>query len=199
MKLCRPKPVIPRAVVALLTLLAALLAMQEVSAADHLWPLLKKPGHIVLLRHSNAPGSVPESNDMNFKDCSIQRNLDAEGRAQAARIGDAFRKHGIRQVRFLSSQYCRAIETAKLTKLGAVKEAPVLNQVTLSQPFQLREAGAKGLELLKNLRSGPLTVLVSHVTNIDAMAGVSLSSGEMAIVHFDKSGKLVVDGRIMVP
>ena len=48
-------------------------------AADDVWALLRKPGHVVLLRHSNAPGSQTESNDMNFKDCSIQRNLDADG------------------------------------------------------------------------------------------------------------------------
>jgi phosphohistidine phosphatase SixA len=174
-----------------------LIGAQTADAADDAWALLKKPGHIVLLRHSNAPGSVPESNDMDFKDCSIQRNLDAEGRAQAGRIGDAFRKHGIRRVQLLSSQYCRAIETAKLTKLGPVKQAPVLNQVVLSQPAEMRDAGVKGLALLKTIKS--LTVLVSHVTNIQAIADVKLDSGEMAIVHFDKSGKLIVDGRIMVP
>ena len=65
------------------------------AAAEDVWALLKKPGHIVLLRHSNAPGSVPESNDMDFKNCSIQRNLDADGRAQAGRIGNEFRKHRI--------------------------------------------------------------------------------------------------------
>src|SRR4051794_24900384 len=80
------------------------------AAANDVWAVLKRPGHVLLMRHSNAPGSVPESNDMDFKDCSIQRNLDQEGRAQAARVGDAFRKHNIRQLRLFSSQYCRALE-----------------------------------------------------------------------------------------
>lgn len=43
------------------------------------------------------------------------------------------------------------------------------------------------------------TVMVSHVTNIQSIARVSLSSGEMAIVHIDPSGVVVVDGRIKVP
>jgi phosphohistidine phosphatase SixA len=176
-----------------------LIGAQTAGAADDAWALLKKPGHIVLLRHSNAPGSVPESNDMDFKDCSIQRNLDAEGRAQAGRIGDAFRKHGIRRVQLLSSQYCRAMETAKLTKLGPVKQAPVLNQVVLSDPAGMRAAGIDGLKLLKSIPQKQLTVLVSHVTNIQSMASVQLASGEMAVVHFDRSGQLVVDGRITVP
>ena len=67
------------------------------AADEEVWALLKKPGHIVLLRHSNAPGQVPESNDMDFKNCAIQRNLDADGRAQAGRIGNEFRKRGFKR------------------------------------------------------------------------------------------------------
>jgi len=103
-------------------------AQTAAAGRDELWALLKKTDYIVLLRHSTAPGSVPESNDMNFKDCSIQRNLDEAGRAQAARIGDAFRKHNIYSVRLYSSQFCRAMDTAKLTRLGSVTELPSLNQ-----------------------------------------------------------------------
>ena len=168
-------------------------------ADEALWALLKKPGHSVLLRHSNAPGQVQESNDMNFKDCSIQRNLDAEGRAQAGRIGDAFRKRGFKQVRLQSSLYCRAMDTAKLTKLGPVTQQPVLNQVFLADIGGMREAGAKGRALLKSVpRGGPL-ILVSHVTNIQAIAGVQLDSGQMAVVHLNAAGEVVVDGKITVP
>ncbi len=153
----------------------------------------------MLLRHSNAPGSVPESNDMNFKDCSIQRNLDQEGRAQAARIGDAFRKHKISHVRLFSSQYCRALDTAKLMRLGPVSPLAILNQVTLLDVSGMRNAGIKGREFMKKIPAKQLTMLVSHVTNIQAMADVKLDSGEIAIVHFDPSGEIVVDGKIAVP
>src|SRR3954451_19098691 len=148
-------------------LLAALLAIQSFGPAafaadDGIWALLKKPGHTVLLRHSNAPGQVQESNDMDFKNCAIQRNLDADGRAQAGRIGDAFRKHGIKQVKLVSSLYCRALDTAKLMKLGAVRPQPVLNQVFLADIPAMRDAGAKGRALLKAIPAKQLTVLVSH-------------------------------------
>src|ERR1700674_4727961 len=81
---------------------------------DEIWEVLKQPGHIVLLRHSNAPGAKEEPYGINLKDCAIQRNLDEDGRLQARRIGDEFRKHGIQKLRLVSSQFCRAIETAKL-------------------------------------------------------------------------------------
>jgi phosphohistidine phosphatase SixA len=185
-------------------LMAVALAIQSLgsfasAADDEVWALLKKPGHIVLLRHSNAPGQVPESNDMDFKNCAIQRNLDADGRAQAGRIGDEFRKHGFKQVRLISSLYCRALDTAKLMKLGPVTPQPVLNQVFLADISGMREAGTKGRALLKSIPARQHTVLVSHVTNIQSIAGVQLDSGQMAVVHLDPAGEVVVDGKITVP
>ena len=110
----------------LLALLAlALLTAQNAHADDDaMWALLKTPGHVVLLRHSNAPGATPEPYGIDLKNCAIQRSLDDDGRAQARRVGDAFRKHGITRVRLLSSQFCRALETARLTKLGPVAGLP---------------------------------------------------------------------------
>lgn len=168
------------------------------AADESPWDLLKEPGHIVLLRHANAPEQPPDAENVNLKDCSTQRNLDEAGRAQARRIGDAFRNHGIKAARLVSSQYCRAIETSKLTGLGPVQELPALNIVYIGNLLDMADAGAKGREFMKTIPARQLTILVSHVPNLLAIAGVSLSSGEMAIVHFDGSGSLVTDGRITV-
>jgi phosphohistidine phosphatase SixA len=168
-------------------------------AADDVWALLRKPGHVVLLRHANAPGSQTESNDMNFKDCSIQRNLDAGGKAQAARIGDAFRKHGIAKLQLIASQYCRAIDTARLTRLGPVSESPVLNLVYVADLVAKNAALKNSVELIRKIPHHQLTMLVTHVGNIQAIAATSLESGEMVVVHLGKSGEVVVDGKIIVP
>jgi phosphohistidine phosphatase SixA len=181
---------------ALITLTSSSIAL---AADEDVWALMKKPGHIVLLRHSNAPGNAQESNDMDFNNCAIQRNLDDAGRAQAARIGDTFRKNKITKIKLISSQYCRAVETAKLTKLGPVAQDRVLNQVFLADIPGMKDAGAKGRELMKNIPAKQITMLVTHVTNIQSMAGAKLDSGEMAVVHFDPSGEVVVDGKIAVP
>ncbi len=185
--------------VAVLVWAAQGLCSNAFAADEETWALLKKPGHVVLLRHSNAPGQVQESNDMDFKNCAIQRNLDADGRAQAGRIGDEFRKHGIKKVKLISSIYCRALDTARLMKLGPVTPQPVLNQVFLADISGMREAGAKGRALLKAVPAKELTVLVSHVTNIQAIAGAQLDSGQMVVVHLDPAGEVVVDGKITVP
>ncbi len=168
-------------------------------AAEDVWALLKKPGHAILMRHSNAPGSVPESNDMDFSNCSIQRNLDEAGRAQAGRLGEEFRKHGIGKVRVFSSQYCRALETARLMRLGPATPLPILNQVFLADISGMVVAGSKGREFLKTVPAKQMTMLISHVTNIQSIAGVQLESGEIAVVHLAPTGSVVVDGRIMVP
>jgi phosphohistidine phosphatase SixA len=163
------------------------------------WALLKKPGHIVLLRHANAPEQPPDADKIDFKDCKTQRNLDEVGRTQAKHVGDEFRKHGIASVRIYSSQYCRAIETAKLTRLGAAKEYPALNQTYLADLTGMKEAGDKARALMRTIPAHQLTMLVTHVPNIQAIAGVLVSSGEFAVVHMDASGSVVVDGRIKVP
>ena len=180
-------------------LVTALLATQSALADNEAaWALLKKPGHIVLLRHSHSPESPPDG-DVNFKDCSTQRNLDEAGRAQARRVGDEFRKHGIKAARLVSSQYCRAMETARLTKLGPVRGLPALNQVYLADFSGMRATGEKSRQFMRTIPASQLTVMVSHVTNIQSIAGVSLSSGELAVVHLDQSSAVVVDGRIKVP
>ena len=177
-----------------------LLAVPGARADDaEMWALLKKPGHVVLLRHSNAPGATPEPYGIDLKNCAIQRSLDDDGRAQARRIGDAFRKNGIAKVRLVSSQFCRALETARLTKLGPVAELPALNQVFLTDLSGMKETAEKTAKFMKTIPAKQLAIFVSHVSNIQSIAGAVLDSGEMAILHLDASGAVVVDGRIKVP
>jgi phosphohistidine phosphatase SixA len=180
-------------------LLTGLAAPPPAGAVDDPWQAMKKPGHVVLVRHANAPETVTESEDMDLKNCAIQRNLDEAGRAQARRIGDAFRARGIRRVRLVSSQFCRAIDTAKLMNLGPVQQSSLLNIVYLSRPAAMREAAEKTRQFMKTIPAGQLAVLVTHVGNIQAIAGVMVASGEMVVVHFDPAGTVVVDGRITVP
>jgi phosphohistidine phosphatase SixA len=182
----------------LVALLLACLPAQPSQAADEFWTAVKKPGAIVLLRHSYAPDTPPDTDLINLKNCATQRNLDDTGRAQARRIGDEFRKNGIKRIVIHSSQYCRALDTAKLLNLGPMKELPVLNQEFLAKPFALREAADKSKQFMKGLPAKQVTLLVSHVSNIQAIAGVNLTSGEMAVVRIDKAGEVTVAGRLMV-
>src|SRR5256884_4705741 len=81
-------------------------------ATESVWDALRVPGSVVVLRHSYAPGGF-DPPDARLEDCSTQRNLDENGRAQARRIGEAFRKNAIAVGKGLSSPRCRCLDTAR--------------------------------------------------------------------------------------
>jgi phosphohistidine phosphatase SixA len=166
--------------------------------SEEFWAGLKKSSRIVLMRHSHAPGDPPDKDLDNLKNCKTQRNLDEAGRAQARRTGDEFRKRGFKQARIFSSQYCRSLETGRLLKLGPVTELPILNQLFYAQLIALREASEKVRQFMKAQSGKEPALLVSHVSNIQALAGVQLDSGEAAAVHLTPSGDVVVAGRLLI-
>lgn len=168
------------------------------NASDDVWAAMRKPGRIVLMRHSYAPEEPSIEDDDNLKNCKTQRNLDDTGRAQARRTGDEFRKRGIKSARIYSSQYCRSLETARLLKLGSVTELAVLNLSFYGRPVDMRETAEKARQSMRKLSGKELVVLVTHVANIHALAGVAVTSGEMAVVALTSSGDVVLDGRILV-
>ena len=64
--------------------------------------------NILLMRHALAPGfGDPDAFDVT--QCSTQRNLDSQGRAQAIAIGEKFKKSGVTFDSVFSSQWCRCI------------------------------------------------------------------------------------------
>src|SRR5437870_10135849 len=103
--------------------------------AESVWDALRAPGSVVVLRHSYAPGSF-DPPDAKLEDCSTQRNLDETGRAQAKRLGEAFRAHDITVGRVRSSPRCRCLETARLV-FGTVEPWDVL-QGSFREPERQR-------------------------------------------------------------
>jgi phosphohistidine phosphatase SixA len=180
----------------LLALTFAALAFSNGSATatseEAAWNALRAGG-IALFRHANAPG-VGDPPGMRLYDCSIQRNLDEEGRIQARRIGAAFHSRNIRMGAVLASQWCRATETAELAFPGLVRVDPVFNSF-----FGDQQAGELHTETARRLLQGwqgPGTLFVStHQVNITALTGLVPASGE-GIVLGSGEGGLAVIGRI---
>jgi broad specificity phosphatase PhoE len=131
--------------------------------------------------------------------CALQRNLDEAGKTQARLIGDEFRKRGFKRVRLVSSQFCRSLDTARLMGLGAVEQLPVLNYFNMNDMNRVEDLVKQTERFMKSIPASQLTVLVTHVSNIKAIAGVTPDSGEVVVVHFEPPGKLTVDGRIRPP
>ncbi len=148
---------------------------------------LAKPGRVLMLRHANAPGM---GDPPNFKpgDCSTQRNLDAAGRAQAARLGERLLQAGITRAQVYSSQWCRCLETAQLLKLGPVMELPALN--SFYERRQDRDGNLAALRafIARLPISGSPVVLVTHQVTQSAFSGQGTVSGGGMVFELNGSG-----------
>jgi phosphohistidine phosphatase SixA len=176
-------------------LLSVLLATPAVASDE--WEAMRQPGAIALMRHAYAPGTSDPA-AFRLGDCSTQRNLNDEGRAQAREIGAVFRAEGVAVDRVLSSQWCRSFETAELLGLGAVEALPSLNSFFDAghrRDAQTRET----LEFLRRQPEEQRMVLVSHQVNISALTGRGTASGEFVVVDVTPDGDLVVLGEVHVP
>lgn len=146
------------------------------AAPDDVIQLLHAGGHVLVIRHAEAPG-VGDPQDFRLGDCTTQRNLSEAGRAQARAIGDWLRARGVERARVYSSQWCRCLETAKLLHLGAVTALPALNSF-FERP-QDREPNLAALRDFFDRQpvDGELMVLVTHQVTITALSGVFPASG----------------------
>lgn len=178
---------------ALVTLLAVTI---DAHAADEaaLWLALKTQDHVALLRHASAPG-FGDPADFTLGDCSTQRNLSQEGRAQAERIGSRFRENGIEAAHVASSQWCRCMDTATLLDLGPVEALPLINSF-FDTPGQREEQTRDLKAWLAGQESDVPIVLVTHQVNVTAFTGVIPDSGELLVVRVDENGEPAVLGSI---
>ena len=81
---------------------------------DGLLAQLRGGGAIIVIRHAATDPSEPDDAQVDLDDCSTQRNLTDEGRADARTIGESFRELRIPVGTVWTSPYCRARETAEL-------------------------------------------------------------------------------------
>ena len=75
---------------------------------------LQKGGYIVYFRHTATDFSKNDQNMKDFDDCANQRNLTDDGRAQARKVGEAWKRLTIPVGRVLASPFCRTREVAQL-------------------------------------------------------------------------------------
>lgn len=180
-------------------LLAALaLAMVSIPAmaAGDFWTLAKAPGHVVLMRHAEAPGTF-DPPGYKLDDCATQRNLDANGRAQAARIGAAFKANQIVFTRVLTSAWCRCKDTARLVAGFDATVFPALNSFARDQS---RAAGqtARVRQEIDAVNGFEPVLMVTHQVVITALTGVYPASGELIAVRAGVDGTLTVAGRLVI-
>jgi phosphohistidine phosphatase SixA len=155
---------------------------------------LLEGGHTILMRHAIAPGTGDPAN-FKLDDCSTQRNLSDDGRQQARRIGARLAARAIKIDIILSSQWCRAQETARLAFPRAkIILEPALNSF-FADPSSKDEQTAAITKLIGAFQGSGNQLMVTHQVNIMALTGIAPRDGEAVIVDADRNGAITVVGR----
>lgn len=148
-------------------------------AEELVWDSLKDGGRVALIRHAEAPGTGDPPHFV-LGECATQRNLSGGGKAQAARLGAAFRANGVSVSQVLTSGWCRCIETATLA-FGTAEIWPPLHSF-------FRDAGTEAAQTAAvrdrvAAWDGPGTlVMVTHQVNITALTDIFPAAGEIVVL-----------------
>ncbi len=142
--------------------------------------LLREPASVVLFRHTDAPGT---GDPPGFKlgDCSTQRNLSEEGKAQARFIGRKLAAQEIKIGAVWHSEWCRTRDTALLAFPVSAGHSPkaqsAFNSFFADRNKALAQT-AQAKKLLSTWRGPGVLVVVTHQVNITEITGISPQSGD---------------------
>ncbi len=160
--------------------------------ASELSELLKKPDHVLLMRHAIAPG-IGDPAGYKLQDCKTQRNLDATGRAQAQKTGQWLKAQGVGNALVFSSAWCRCKETAENLAFGT----PALEASLNSFFDDMRQGSQSNANLQKFIanqlkaKGDKALVLVTHQVNITQFTGETVGSGDMVLAKVNAAGKMI--------
>jgi phosphohistidine phosphatase SixA len=158
---------------------------QTASTSNTTWDeLLREKAPIVLFRHALAPGG---GDPPGFKlgDCSTQRNLSDEGKAQARLIGKKLAAQEIKVGAVWHSEWCRTRETAQLAFPTSAGHSPKPQSAFNSFFADRSKAAAQSAQakkLLATWRGPGALVVITHQVNITEITGVVPQSGEGVVL-----------------
>lgn len=184
---------------------------QSLSAArpgDALVAKVAEGGYVLYIRHGKTDSVFQDKQDKPnwWKTCDTRshRPLSDEGRAQMLSIGAQMRELRIPVAKVLSSEYCRAADSALLLQLMPVVFEPTLNY-TDAQRYAKRSDVQMASDLRALFSTAPPTgrniVLVGHVHGfnppIDPMFS-QVQEAETIVIKPLAEGKFEIVGRITV-
>jgi Histidine phosphatase superfamily (branch 1) len=168
---------------------SALPAPNDALSGPQLLAALKRGGYVIYFRHTSTDFGQNDEGMTSFDDCTKQRNLTDQGRAEARAIGAAIAKLQIPIGDVLASPFCRTVETAKL----------IFGRATISTAVRGGPADPDRYGDLRKLLSTPVPrgtnlAIASHGNPFRAVAGTPyLAEGEAAVIEprGDKGFKIV--------
>lgn len=173
-------------------LLLASLWLSGLAHASDLSEKLQSSDHVLLMRHALAPG-VGDPANYSLNDCKSQRNLSAQGRAQAKAVGHWLRQQGVKHAEVHSSAWCRCKDTAELLQFGEFKIEPSLASFFDSMHKAKESNQQLQLFISERLKTkgNKALILVTHHVNIFEFMGENIGSGDMVLAKVDATGKMV--------
>jgi len=166
---------------------------------------LRAGGNVIYMRHVTADvGRDVQGPGEWWKKCGEgHRMLSDKGRADAVRVGEAIRRLQIPISKIYCSEYCRAVETARLLSLGEPKTDARLNgwpawkAVDPARGLQRLSQGTRDLLAARPAQGNVL--LVSHKQDFPDPTDpvlADLKDGECAVFTPDGRGGFALRGRI---
>ncbi len=154
-----------------------------VAAEDEVARRLREGGVVIAFRHALAPGTF-DPPDFKPGVCRTQRNLSEEGRAQARRIGEWFRRHRLEPARVRSSPWCRCLDTATLA-FGSAEPWAALGSprgATDATNAESRAALHRALAVA-SAQGRAFEAWVTHMFVLSDLAGTGAASGEGLVLR----------------
>lgn len=143
---------------------------------------LRRGGYVIYLRHTSTDFGQNDEAMTTFADCTKQRNLTDQGRAEARAIGSSLRKLKVPVGTILASPFCRTVETARLA-FGEPQVSHAVRGGPARPEAADRYAELRAL-LATQIAERTNTAISSHGNPFFAVAGPPyLAEGEAAIVE----------------
>ena len=174
------------------TLTALLMACCFLAQASDLSQKLQSSDYVLLMRHTLAPG-VGDPANYSLQDCKTQRNLNAEGRAQAVFVGEWLKKQGVKNAEVHSSVWCRCKDTAALLNFGEYKVEPALASF-FDEMSKGKESHLKLQRFIASKiksKGDKALIMVTHHVNILEFMGENIASGDMVLAKVNYKGELI--------
>jgi broad specificity phosphatase PhoE len=163
---------------------------------------LREGGYTIYFRHSPTDWSqsdqVSAAGDWVSCDPAKMRQLSDRGREQARRIGDALERLDIPVGRVLSSEYCRARETAELMDLGEVVPTRAIMNMRAAHLVGGRDAVVERArsEIGRKPGEGTNSVIVAHGNLMRAATGEYTGEGGAAVFLPEGKGAFRLVARV---
>jgi phosphohistidine phosphatase SixA len=164
---------------------------------------LRSGGYVIVFRHGATNADQADTDPLNPGNVSKQRQLNDKGRADAKAVGEVFQAAGVPIGKSYSSQFNRAVETARLISGKEPSTTPDVTEggLVVSPNENTRRARAFRALVASAPDAGTNTLIVTHKPNILDVFGkdwFEIKEGEASIFKPDGSGSYSLVARVQI-